>query len=430
MSMTLQPPSKHDPFCFPVTDFSSCTAKSMLHTIEHIGIGIAYWDFHNHRIHWSKQLATLYGLETEPFYRSCQDYLKYVHPDDRFELRSTVEQVEQTLENGEVEYRVYIDRQEKWFRSCFSPVLEYGKLNYILEFVTDISDLKSAQNALVYSELRWKSILGCVSDVLIETTFSGEIVSATNAITPLWGYHPDELRGINLRSIVKFEDGFSFEALPIDCSGLPVLTTANVLYKSLSCRASQCSVHVDTVRQTLLFIFKPHNLSSSPPNSVSAFQSSNVPLNRPSVEHHPLLNTYVTVSELLAYLLQADCIHIYQYHPDQMLWHTVYDHCQHADLQCAAMKFSMQNDSISRVLNRCEPAKIDSWSDASTGFEPEVMEQIAGVWMVLPILVNASLWGSILVMRFDETERWTDQEFNQAILLGDYLNLAIMSQRS
>jgi PAS domain S-box-containing protein len=430
MSMTLQPPSKHDPFCFPVTDFGSCTAKSMLHTIEQTGIGIAYWDFHNHRVHWSKQLATLYGLDSAPFYRSCQDYLKYVYADDRFELKAAIEQVKQTLEKSEVEYRVFIDRQEKWFRSCFSPVVEQGGLSYVLEFVTDISELKSAQNALIYSELRWRSILGCVSDVLIETTFSGEIVSVTDSITSLWGYHSDELRGIHLLSIIEFEEGFSFEAMPsIERDCFPVSATANVLYKSLSCRTAQCSIHVDTIRQTLLFIFKPHSIPPSPPSATSAFRDAIASMTNALVDRYPLSTIYTMVSEILTYLLEADCIHIYQYHSEQVLWRTVYDYCQHSDLQCAArFELAGKDNPISHVLNRFEPTRINHWNEPNTLFESDFVEQLAGVCMVLPILVNTSIWGSILIMRFDE-KHWTDQEFEQAILLGDYVNLAIAAQR-
>ncbi|WP_416674781.1 PAS domain S-box protein [Egbenema bharatensis] len=404
----------------------------MLHTIEQIGIGIAYWDFRNHKVHWSKQLAVLYGLETEPFYRSCQDYLKYIHPEDRVELKSMIKQVEQTRKNGEVEYRVYIDRQEKWFRSSFSPVIESDGLAYIIEFVTDISELKSAQAALVYSELRWRSILGCISDVLIETTFSGEIISTTDSIVSLWGYHPEELRGINLRSIVEFEEGFSFETpSSIDSDFRPISATANVLLKSLSCRTSQCRVHVDTVRQTLLFIFTSHPSPAPQPSSTSPVRSVIPNLTYALANRCPLPTLYSIVSEHLAGLLQADCVHIYQYHLEQTRWHTIYDYCQHPNPQCAARIPSPEKDMfLPQMLDRLEPTQIHGSGQANHAFVSNVMTQVVGTWMVLPILVNASLWGCILVMRLDKADRWTEQEFSQAISIGDYLNLAIAARRS
>jgi PAS domain-containing protein len=429
MSMTLQPPSKHDPFCFPVSDFSSCPAKSLLPTIEPTGTGIAYWDFHHHRVHWSKQLASLYGLNANFFYRSCQGYLQSVHSDDRLELKVALEQVKSTLNKTEIEYRVCVDRQEKWLRSCFTPVVEQGNLSYIVEFVTDISELRAAQNALIHSELRWRNILEHISDVLIETTFTGEIISVTNSVSSLWGYHSDELRGINLLSIVEFEDSFSLTSLSSFKWNLPVLITANVLYKSLSYHLSQCSVHVDDIRQTLLFVFKPHCPPSAPPNAIAPLRDAIALMTNALMHRYALPTIYTILSECFVFLLQADCIHIYQYNPQQFVWHTVYDHCPRADLQCAAgFEFLEPDHPISEVLARFEPAKSEDWSSSHPMFAPALVEQFAGAWMVLPILVNASIWGAILVTRFDEAEHWNEQELNQAIVLGDYLNLAIAAQ--
>ena len=51
--------------------------------------------------------------------------------------------------------------------------------------------------------------------------------------------------------------------------------------------------------------------------------------------------------------------------------------------------------------------------------------QFAGAWLVVPIVINANIWGFILIIRFNEDERWSDLEFEQAITFGRHRSMAI-----
>ena len=51
--------------------------------------------------------------------------------------------------------------------------------------------------------------------------------------------------------------------------------------------------------------------------------------------------------------------------------------------------------------------------------------QFAGAWLVVPIVINANIWGFILIIRFNEDERWSDLEFEQAIAFGCHMSMAI-----
>lgn len=428
--MSLQPIPKQDTFRFPVANLSSCAAGSMLFTMEQVGLGFAYWDFDNQMIYWSKKLAELCGLLLSKFHPTYQDYLGRVHPDDRFELEDLIEQVKNTFEVRQIEYRVIVNNQERWLRSRFSPNVKDGRLTHMIEVVSNISDFKSVQQALIDSETRWQRLSSCISDVLIETTFSGEIISAADSIVTHWGYLPDELRGTNLLSLIEFEGEFPLNlSEPIESDFVSVSVTVYFLHKRYGWKTTKCSTYLDSARQTLHFIFKPLQQTELSVDASPQLRASIATITNALIYRHPLVNIYALLSEILAYSMQADCVHIYQYYPHKKWWRNVYDHRQHPDFPCAAgFEFPEQDNCVSHLLKQPQPLRVDYWEADGADPEPEFMTQFVGAWTVLPIQTNDKIWGAILVIRFGETDPWTDQEFNQAILLGDYMNIAIAAQ--
>ena len=429
--MSLQPTtSKQDTFRFPVSNLNSGTVGSMLFTMEQVGLGVAYWDFDHQMIYWSKKLSELCGFLLSQFHPTYQDYLGRVHPDDRFELRQLIDQVKTTLEVGQIEYRVLVNDQERWLRSRFSPSVENGRLTHIIEVVSNVSDLKSAQQALINSEMRWRKLSSCISDVLIETTFSGEIISTTDSIVTHWGYLPDELRGSDLLSLVEFEEGYPLDpSEPIDENFVSVAVPVNFLHKRYDWQTTQCSIYVDSVRQTLHFIFKPLEQTDLSLDASPQLRSAITTITNALVYRYPLTAIYAKISEIMACSLQADCIHIYRYSSQETLWRNVYDYRQQSDFPCAAgVEFPEQDNCISHLLKQSQPLQIDCWEECGDDPDPDFIMQFTGSWMVLPIQVNAHSWGAVLVIRFEEMQPWTSQEFNQAILFGDYINIAIAAQ--
>jgi PAS domain-containing protein len=427
--MILQPLTKVDFSLFSIVDWSTCQAKALLCALEKAGLGVAYWDFEYQDIYWSKGLAEFYQpLVEQPC--SYQAYLRQVHPDDRSDLKDLIKRVQTQADEDQIDYRVIIDDQERWLRSCFTPVIQNGKLTHLIELVADISDLKAAQQALIDSETRWRNRLKSVSDVLIETTTTGEIIFATDSITPLWGYLLDELRGLNLLSIVEFET-LPTDLMTISSNSAPISVLANVLHQRQIWKPVECNIQIDPDRQTLFFTFKSYPFVETGINSHLQLQAAIATLTQVLSDHYPLPIIFATVSKLLASLLRADCVHVYQYHSDQLLWQNVHEYRQHPDIPCASgFEFPDRDHCIANLLRQLQPLRIDSWNCLGADVEPEFMTNFFGVWMVLPILINASIWGSILIIRCDEDIQWTDQEFTQAIMFGDYINLAIAAQSS
>lgn len=331
--MPLLPPDS-DPALFTVATLSSCPVETVLPALEYAGLGVAYWDLLNHTVYWSKPLEQFYGLLSGEAKRTYQDCLERVHPEDRLMLEAFVAQVKTTLTAGQLEYRLIVDGQVQWLRSCFSPGLEAGQLTHLMEIVSNLTDLKLAQVTPPNSEIRCREWLN--------TTQSLPTVDAAA-----------QLRGA-----------------------------------------------ISAVTSALIY-------------------------------RYPLTSIYATVSEALTYLLKADCIHIYQYYSKSSLWRNIYDYRCSPELPAAiGVEFPDQDNCISNALRQSQPGLITYRDYIGRDPEPEFVAQFFGLWMVLPVQLNTSLWGSVLIIRFSENAPWTDQEFNQAVIFADLINLAITAQSS
>lgn len=144
---------------------------------------------------------------------------------------------------------------------------------------------------------------------------------------------------------------------------------------------------------------------------------------------YPLAYIYAAISEFLTGFLEADCIQIYQYDSSKSLWRNVYDYRHRPDLPSAiGVEFPDQDNCISNALRRSQPMQLNSQDCMGTDPEPEFIAQFLGLWMVLPIQINTHLWGAILIIRCDSYQPWTEQAFNQAMIFGDYITLAITDQ--
>lgn len=425
--MSLRSPSDIDVRTFVVMDLGSCPRQLPLFEPEQLGIGVIYWDFEQRVVYRSLNVAELYGLVPLPKAQRYDDYLERVHPEDRFELNQALQQVKLTTDTQQIDYRLVVNHREKWIRSKFTSINVDGRSHLVVEIVSDVSELKFAQRALVENETRWRRVTGYISDVLIETTLSGEIVFAADSITPLWGYLPDELRGANLLSIVDLEDSFFIRSVVSGHhSFLPISFTANFLHKDHSWRVTQCNIHSDVSRNTLFFVFKPYRPTELTLDQLSTPAIEVVPSAHEALHRYSSTGFYTTICDILACLLHADCIHVYRYDAPKLLWRNIYDYHRQPDLKCAlGLEISDHDEGVSHLFRQTQPSRVEQREPLHSDGEPEFISQLLGSWMVLPIQVNAKLWGAILIVRFDEDDQWTDYEFDQAMTFGNYINLAI-----
>jgi len=131
----------------------------------------------------------------------------FTHPDMLDFVDRTVRESADRGEPFEVEYRIITrDGTEKWVWERGRVVDHRADGVAILEgFITDITDRKLAESALVRAEAYAQAIVESAVDAIITVDDQGAIESFNQAACAMFGYRSDEVRGRHCRKLVTTE---------------------------------------------------------------------------------------------------------------------------------------------------------------------------------------------------------------------------------
>jgi len=128
----------------------------------------------------------------------------FTHPEMLDFVDRTVREAAERGEPFEVEYRIIArDGTEKWVWERGRVVDHRADGVAILEgFITDITDRKLAEAALVRAEAYAQAIVESAVDAIITVDDQGGIESFNQAASAMFGYRPGEVRGQHCRKLV------------------------------------------------------------------------------------------------------------------------------------------------------------------------------------------------------------------------------------
>ncbi|MCP4765762.1 MAG: PAS domain S-box protein [Gammaproteobacteria bacterium] len=128
----------------------------------------------------------------------------FTHPDMIGEVDRKVRRAAETGKPFEVEYRIITrNGQEKWVWERGRPVDRRDDGVVVLEgFITDITDRKLAEAALMRAEAYAQAIVESALDAVISVDNQGSIESFNQAASRMFGYRSAEVRGLHCRSLV------------------------------------------------------------------------------------------------------------------------------------------------------------------------------------------------------------------------------------
>jgi two-component system sensor kinase FixL len=128
----------------------------------------------------------------------------FTHPDMIDEVDRKVRRAAETGAPFEVEYRIITrNGQEKWVWERGRPVDTRDDGVVVLEgFITDITDRKLAEAALMQAEAYAQAIVESALDAVISVDNQGGIESFNQAASRMFGYRSDEVQGLHCRSLV------------------------------------------------------------------------------------------------------------------------------------------------------------------------------------------------------------------------------------
>ena len=128
----------------------------------------------------------------------------FTHPEMIDEVDRKVRNAAETGEPFEVEYRIITrSGEEKWVWERGRVIDHREDGVAVLEgFITDITDRKLAEAALIGAEAFAQAIVESAVDAVITVDSQGGIESFNQAASAIFGYYSDEIRGTHCRTLV------------------------------------------------------------------------------------------------------------------------------------------------------------------------------------------------------------------------------------
>ena len=155
----------------------------------------------------SEAIRDIYRVEPEQVQHDAAPVFRILHPDDVEGVQASIEASARDLSLWRHEYRVrFEDGTERWLlgnakpeRAADGQVIWHG-------FITDITDRKKVEAALIESEALFRLIFSHNLDAALLTQPDGRILAANLEAQRMFGYSEDEFRSLGRSGLVDLDD--------------------------------------------------------------------------------------------------------------------------------------------------------------------------------------------------------------------------------
>lgn len=156
-------------------------------------MGVWEWDLRSGNLGWSDEVHAILGVEKGSYNPTIGSYIKTIQPSDRPLVQSTIVQAIAAKTNYESEYRI-LHRQTdsiRWIISKGEVLCDSnGQVVRLIETLTDVTERKQTQAALIESEANLRAIFNssAQSIVLIDRFYKIKDVNKTagETVEALW----------------------------------------------------------------------------------------------------------------------------------------------------------------------------------------------------------------------------------------------------
>lgn len=391
------------------------------------------WNLLTGELVWSEQTYALFGYAPDdPSYTRWRDRL----PSQDLEvLEAAIVQSQEQRAYFNCEYRIiHPDGSIHW-------ILVRGQTLYdeadrpvrMIGIVMDISDHKHLEIALRNSEVRYRQI--------VETATEGIwIIDASNATTfvnprmeDMLGYRISEMMGKSLFDFMD-EEGKAIAARLIerrrqgiveqhdfkfqhkDGSAVWTLISTHPLLDEAGHYAGALGMLADiTERKLSEFALQQQTERETALNRV--FQA---------IRHSLDLDIiFATATTETAQLLQVERVQIAQYLPDRLCWRIVESSHLVGLSDTVGLEIPASNNPISDQLKRGELVRIENTDSLTDKVSQDVAQVLPGAWLLLPLMHQGTVWGSLTVHSTQRPFVWSDAQVSLVQAVADQLAIAI-----
>ncbi|KYC40569.1 hybrid sensor histidine kinase/response regulator [Scytonema hofmannii PCC 7110] len=135
---------------------------------------------------------------------------------------------------------------------------------------------------------------------------------------------------------------------------------------------------------------------------------------------------FSTAAREVAQLVQADRAEIVQYLSERQLWLNVTDYRKNLELPSAlGLEIPDVNNEVASRLKRLEVVLIEDASTYPDEINRDFAETYSGAWLLVPLQVGSSVWGSLSVIRTHQSSPWQQEDVELTCAVADQLAIAI-----
>ncbi|MGZ5912097.1 MAG: MASE1 domain-containing protein, partial [Reyranella sp.] len=185
-------------------------ANAHLMEAQRLGnLGSWSWDIVNNRISWSDQLFEIYGVSAERFSGTLDEFMNFIHPDDRAQVGASVSKALKSGKSFSHEERIVRpDGSVRHLHSAGEVIRDgNGGAVRMLGVCVDVTERKQAEQALRESEQSYRLLLKGARDYgiyMLDT--DGRVRSWNDGAHRIKGYEADEIIGRHFRVFLPEEE--------------------------------------------------------------------------------------------------------------------------------------------------------------------------------------------------------------------------------
>lgn len=150
---------------------------------ETAGVGVWEWDISQNTLVWDKQMLSLYGLDQQETGLTFEQWLGFIHSDDRNRLEDVLQQVLDGKYRFDSEFRIIsADNIEKYIRATGKVIRDNeGHAWKMIGVNYDVSEERLSKAALLDSQQLYKQVISASSEGIILVANDGRILTWNSA---------------------------------------------------------------------------------------------------------------------------------------------------------------------------------------------------------------------------------------------------------
>ena len=194
-----------------VKERTAALADANIHLTEAqrlANLGNWRWDVRRNTISWSDQLLQIYGLRPGEFKGTVQEFVGFIHPEDRAQVRDSISDALNAGKEFSHEERIIRpDGSIRYLHSVGEVIRdETGAAVRMLGICQDVTERKQAERALQDSEQNYRLLLRGARDYAIYMLdVQGRVRSWNEGAQRLQGYAAEEIIGRHFRVFLSEE---------------------------------------------------------------------------------------------------------------------------------------------------------------------------------------------------------------------------------